>query len=83
MASFKVSILEKDGEEFLGPTEYDSDKMLAELGFEKDGATLDAGWSCLDLDTSVKVKRSRLAVASKFEQHNGYIEHDGYITGEG
>jgi len=81
MSSFKVGILEKDGVEFSFMREYDADTMMTELGYSKGEATVSAGWFCIPLGEEVEVRLNRLAITAKYEVHDGYVEHDGYILG--
>lgn len=46
MPNFKLSILEKDGVEFFGPTEYDAEQLLTELGFYKESGFPFREFSC-------------------------------------
>ena len=75
MPTFKISILEKDGVEFFGPTEYEPTQMLNQLGYETDGS----GWSCLSADTSTEVKPGRVVINTKFFKLSGFVRHNGFV----
>jgi len=78
MAEIKVAIFEKDNEQYgLGPREYDALKMFKEVGHTT------VGWSHLKIDEQIIIPEGRIAVVSKFDSQDGYVEHDGYILGEG
>jgi len=81
MPSFKIAILEKDGEELLGSVEYDPEIMLPELGFLKDGLTTNAGFTCTVVDQEIELKTGRIAFTTKYEKQAGFIKHTGFIKG--